>query len=61
MLKFLNPRGVIMKLTLEFNKEKYVIDNPNIEPLEADLDVNQLEPLWEALKSKLQVDKAPQE
>ena len=50
-----------MKLTLEINKEKYVIDNPNIEPLEADLDVNQLEPLWEALKSKLQVDKAPQE
>lgn len=49
-----------MKLTLEINKEKYVIDNPHIDPLEAQLDVNQLEPLWEALKSKLQVDTDPQ-
>lgn len=61
MLNYSNLKGTIMKLTLEINKEKYVIDNPNIEPLEADLDVNQLEPLWEALKSRLQVDKAPQE
>jgi hypothetical protein len=45
-----------MKLTLEINKEKYVIDNPNIDPLEAQLDVNQLESLWEALKSKIKVD-----
>ena len=45
-----------MKLTLEINKQRYVIDNPNILPLEADLDVNQLESLWEALKNKLQVD-----
>lgn len=45
-----------MKLTIELDRQKITVDNPNIEPVEAQLDVNQLEPLWEALKDKLRLD-----